>query len=71
MRSKYTLVGVNSNAFAVMGYVVNAMTKEGFSQKEINAYHDRATSSDYDNLLRESIEMVDKCNEKREASHNE
>lgn len=70
-KKKYTLVGVNSNAFAVMGYVVHAMQTEGFSREEINAYHDRATSSDYDNLLRESIEMVDKCNEKREAANNE
>ncbi len=68
---EYTLVGVNGNAFAVMGYVSRAMKKEGFSREEIDAYHERATSGNYNNLLRESIEMVDKCNEKRGASYNE
>lgn len=70
MRKEYTLVGINGNAFVVMGYVFSAMRKEGFSREEIDAYHKRATSGDYDNLLHESIAMVDKCNEKRKAAYN-
>lgn len=44
MKKKYTLVGVDGNAFAVMGYVQNAMRKSGFSKEEISAYLKRATS---------------------------
>lgn len=62
MKKKYTLVGVDGNAFAVMGYVQNAMRKSGFSKEEISAYLKRATSSDYNNLLAESVKMVDDCN---------
>lgn len=62
MKKKYTLVGVDGNAFAVMAYVKTAMKKSGFSQEEISDYIKRATSSDYDNLIVESMNMIDKCN---------
>ena len=45
-RKKYNLVGVDGNAFAVMGYVRNAMRAEGFSRKEIEDYSKDAMSSD-------------------------
>lgn len=61
---KYCLVGVDGNAFAVMGYVRKAMKECGFDEQEIKAYLDDAMSSDYDHLLAVSIEMVDKCNER-------
>lgn len=64
MDEKYCLVGVDGNAYAVMGYVRKAMKESGFSEQEIKAYLDDAMSSDYDHLLCVSIEMVDKCNEK-------
>ena len=63
-RRKYDLVGVDGNAFAVMGYVGRAMRESGFSREEIEAYYTDAKSSDYDHLLAVSIEMVDKCNER-------
>ena len=59
---KYTLVGCDGNAFAVMGYVANAMKKEGKSQSEIRAYRTDAMSSDYDNLLAVSMEVLDELN---------
>lgn len=62
MKKKYTLVGVDGNAFAVMGYVKNAMRRSGFSKEEINAYLKRSTSSDYNNLLAESARIIDDCN---------
>ena len=61
---KYCLVGVNGNAYSVMGYVRMAMKESGFNEQEIKAYLDDATSSDYDHLLAVSDEMVDKCNER-------
>lgn len=64
MAEKYCLVGVDGNAFAVMGYVRKAMKQSGFNEQEIKAYTDDAMSGDYDHLLAVSVEMVDKCNER-------
>lgn len=64
MAEKFCLVGVDGNAFAVMGYVRKAMYESGFSVQEIKAYLADAMSSDYDHLLAVSVEMVDKCNER-------
>lgn len=60
----YNLVGVNGNAYSVMGYVSNAMRESGFSRTEIKEYRDEATSGDYYHLLAVSQEYVAKCNEK-------
>ena len=59
---KFSLVGVNGNAYCIMGYVKNAMQTMKFSQEEIQQYFDCAMSDDYDNLLRVSVAMVKECN---------
>ena len=61
---KYTLIGVDGNAFAVMGYVQSAMRHEKFTKEEIDTYIKDATSSNYDHLLCVSMEQIDKCNER-------
>ena len=63
-KEKYSLVGVDGNAYAVMGYVVRAMRNEGFTKEEVEAYYADATSSDYNHLLAVSIDMVQNCNDK-------
>ena len=60
----YDLVGVDGNAFSVMGYVSNAMRCSGFSTKERDEYLADAQSSDYNHLLSVSVQMVEKVNEK-------
>jgi len=60
---KYTLVGVDGNAFAVMGYVRRAMRECGRSKEEIDEYTKRATSSDYNNLLCVSMGVISELNE--------
>lgn len=60
---KYDLVGINVNAWSVMGYVTRAMRECKFSKDDIVAYQQRAMSGNYDNLLCESVQMIDKCNE--------
>ena len=60
---KYDLVGVDGNAFAVMGYVLKAMKECKMPKEEQSDYQTEAMSGDYDNLLTISIEMIDKCNE--------
>lgn len=59
----YTLVGVDGNAFAIMGYVRTAMKKAKMTKEDIDAYTKDATRSDYNNLLVVSCEMIDKVNE--------
>ena len=65
---RFDLVGVDGNAFNIMGYVVNAMRNTGFTKEQIKDYQDEAMSSDYDNLLAVSVQRIDDCNEKLEAS---
>lgn len=60
---KYDLVGIDGNAFSVMGYVLRAMKECGMSKEEQSDYQTKAMSGDYDNLLSVSVEMIDKCNE--------
>lgn len=60
---KYSLVGIDGNAYAVMGYVKRAMIQEGASKEDIQSYLDDAMSSDYSHLIAVSADMVDKLNE--------
>ena len=62
MKNKYSLVGVDSNAYAVIGYVKRCMREVGMSQEEQITYIEDATTGDYHHLLYVSSEMVDKCN---------
>lgn len=63
---KYDLVGVDGNAFNVMGYVTKAMRNERFTKEEIDNYLKDAQSDDYNHLLYVSIKMVDECNKRYE-----
>ena len=38
MRKKFSLAGVDGNAFSVMAYVKTAMREAGFSRKEMSEY---------------------------------
>lgn len=59
---KYSLNGVNRNAFSVIAYVAKAMEREGFSQDKIISFKKEAMSSDYDDLLYTAMDMVDELN---------
>lgn len=61
--ANYTLVGIDGNAYVVMGYVRRAMRAEGKSAEEIDAYIADAESSDYGHMLRVSMAMLDELNE--------
>lgn len=67
----YNLIGLDGNAYSVMGYVRRAMKEQKFTKEEIDEYTNKATSSDYHNLLRVSIEYVELCNERIEVSTGE
>lgn len=62
MRKKYSLIGINGNAYCVMGYVERAMREVGMSKEERTQYNLNAMSSDYKHLLSVSLDMIDTCN---------
>lgn len=64
MKEKYTLVGVDGNAFAIMGYVLHAMREEGFTKEERDKYLEDAKSSDYNHLLCVSVDYIDRANDR-------
>ncbi|REE80690.1 hypothetical protein BX611_2342 [Lutibacter oceani] len=45
------LVGVNGNAFAIMGVFKRQAKREGWTQEEIDTVLKEAKSGDYDHLL--------------------
>ena len=63
-KEKYTLVGVDGNAFAIMATVRKWMRLEGCSKEEIDKYLDDARHGDYNHLLCVSMDMVEKLNER-------
>lgn len=69
-RKKYDIVGINGNAYCIMGYVSTAMVQEceamGWDaaalKKEKDAYIADAMSGDYNHLVAVSADMVDRIN---------
>ena len=60
---KYSLVGVDGNAFAVLGYTANALKTEGLSNLKEEMYQ-KAMSSTYNNLLVVCSTYLDRANKK-------
>lgn len=60
--AKYDLVGVDGNAFCVMGYTAQALKREGLSNL-VKEMQDKAMSGDYNNLLVVCMEYIGKANE--------
>ena len=52
------LIGEDGNAFAILGRVMKAMRVAKVSPELIEQYRVQATSGDYDNLLRTTIQWV-------------
>lgn len=55
---KLNLVGIDGNAFAIMGVFQKQARKEGWTPEEIKVVLDEAQSGDYDNLL---CTIMDHC----------
>lgn len=53
------LTGKDGNAFAILARVGDAMRKGGVSRAEISNYRKEATSGDYNNLLRVTMQWVE------------
>ena len=52
------LIGLDGNAFAILGRVRGAMIRADISKEERDAFHAEATSGDYDHLLRTVMRWV-------------
>lgn len=50
-RVRLKLVGLDGNAFALMGAFTEQARREGWAEEEIKAVCDEATAGDYDHLL--------------------
>ncbi len=53
------LVGLDGNAFAILGRCIEAMRRAKLSQEERDAFYKEATSSNYDHLLATCMEWFD------------
>lgn len=60
--AKYNLVGVDGNAYAIMGYTARALKNEGLRDK-VDEMHQKATSGDYYNLIAVCDDYVEMANE--------
>jgi len=69
MEEKYTLVGVDGNAFSVMGYTAQALKREGLGDL-VHEMHEKAMSGDYNNLLCVCMDYIDKANEAANAKED-
>ena len=58
---KFTLAGVDGNAFAILGYTKRAMKTAGLDS-EIKRMQEEATASDYYNLIAVCDRYVDEAN---------
>ena len=60
----YSLIGVDGNAYSIMGYTAAAMKQCKFPKADIDKMYEEATSGDYNNLICVCDNWVQKCNEK-------
>lgn len=56
---KMSLVGIDSNAFAIMAEFQSKAKRQGWSKEEIDAVLTEAKSGDYDHLLRTIMRNIE------------
>jgi hypothetical protein len=54
-----SLIGVDGNAFSIMGYVRRELRRAGNMPAVVENYTAQAQAGDYDHLLRVSMEFLD------------
>lgn len=59
---KYTLVGVDGNAYSIMGYTARALKQAGLRDK-VDEMYKEATSGSYSNLIAVCDKYVQMANE--------
>lgn len=66
--AKYTLIGVDGNAFAIMGYTARALRETG-NKDLVKKMQEEATAGDYNNLICVCDKYVDIANENIEDDY--
>ena len=61
----YSLIGIDGNAYSIMGYVVRAMDNEDKTEAEVDKFLAEAKSGDYENLVCVALAMINTLNEER------
>ncbi len=64
--ARYDLVGVDGNAFSVMGYTSRALKQTGHRDL-VDQMHKEAMSGDYNNLLCVCMKYMDIANDSYDA----
>ena len=57
-KQKYSLLGIDGNAFSIMGYVTDCMKREEKSVDEMTIYMTKATRGTYESLLAVSQQAI-------------
>ena len=65
---KYSLVGVDGNAFSVMGFTARALRREGLRDL-VDKMREEAMSGDYNNPLAVCQGYIDLANERAEENY--
>jgi len=64
---KLDLVGLDGNAFALMGAFQKQARREGWTKDEIKVVIDKCTSGDYDNLI---VTLCEHCESENEEDYD-
>lgn len=64
---RYTLVGVDGNAFSIMGYTRKALRREGL-EAYVDEMMGKAMFGDYENLIRVCMEYLELANKEAEKN---
>jgi hypothetical protein len=70
-KPKVQLVGMDGNAYSILGRCHGAAMKFGWSKEQWNEFSAKAKSGNYDNLLRTVVEWFDTDNEDDEENDND
>ena len=65
-RPVVALVGLDGNAFAILGRVQRAMRQAGWSKTAIDSFMAEATAGDYDHLLQTVIAHCDEASDRED-----
>lgn len=66
----YSLIGVDGNAFAIMGYTSRALKQTGHRDL-VDKMHEEAMAGDYSNLIRACMKYIEIANASIEEDENE
>lgn len=70
-KARFSMVGINGNAYAILGGWSRAARRDGWKDGEIQAVLDEAKSDDYNHLLRTIIKHSEGAMDERDDGDDE